>query len=97
MEVVCSPPWRERALMYRKVGSFLVLVLVLALCTAGAAFALPLDPEMAAAPSGTGLLDGVWNRFLGWIDSLVGGEGGLTALWLDGCHIDPNGGHCVFQ
>jgi len=82
--------------MYRKVSS-IVLVLALALCTAGAAFALPLDPEMAAAPSGVGLLGGIWERFLGWIDSIAGGEGGLTLLWLDGCHIDPNGGHCASQ
>ena len=91
MEAVGSPPWRE-ALMYRKLGSIAIL-LVLALCTAGAARALPVDPEAAETPSGTRIL-GMWSRFLDWLGRITEGEDGLTALWLEGSHCDPNGA-CV--
>lgn len=75
--------------MYRK-GSSIAIVLVFTLCTAGAASALPLDPQMAEEG---GLLGGLWDRFLDWVDQMVGGEGdgGLTVLEMDGCHLDPNG------
>ncbi len=76
--------------MYRKLGSIAIL-LVLALCTAGAASALQLDPEVADAPGGAGFLGEVWGRFLDWVGRITEGEGGLTALWLDGSHCDPNG------
>ncbi|HKH49399.1 MAG TPA: hypothetical protein VKM72_32420 [Thermoanaerobaculia bacterium] len=79
--------------MSRKVGS-IVIVLVLALCTAGAAFALPLDPDAVEAPEGAGLLGGMWEWLLSWIDRMAGAEDGLGAVWMDGCHIDPNGA-CV--
>lgn len=67
--------------------------LVLTLCTAGAASALPFDPEVAEAAEGTGLLGGLWDRLLDWIERMAGGEGegGLNALEMDGCHLDPNG------
>ncbi len=78
--------------MYRK-GSSIAIVLVFALCIAGAASALPLDPEMAEAAGGAGLLGGLWDRFLDWFDQVAGGkgDGGLTVLEMDGCHLDPNG------
>ena len=75
--------------MYRKLGSIAIL-LVLALCTAGAARALPVDPEVADAPGETRIL-GMWSRFLDWLGRITEGEGGLTTLWLDGSHCDPNG------
>jgi hypothetical protein len=71
--------------------SWLVLGLFLALCTAGAASALPLDPEVAEAPGGLGLLDGLWDRLLDWIDRLRGPEDSLILQEMDGCHLDPNG------
>jgi hypothetical protein len=73
------------------------IAVILILCIAGAASALPLDPEMAEAERGeAGLLGGLWDKFLHWIDQMAGreGGGGLTALEMDGCHLDPNGGHC---
>lgn len=77
--------------MLRKVGS-IAIVLVLALCTAGAAFALPLDPESAEARAETGPLGGLWEWLLDWIDRMGGREEGLIPIWAqDGCHIDPNG------
>jgi hypothetical protein len=77
--------------MSRKVGS-IVMLLVFALCTAGAAFALPLDPDAAEGPGrGAGLLDGMWEWLLGWLDQLSGQDDGLGSLYMDGCHIDPNG------
>ena len=80
--------------MLRKVGS-IAIVLVLALCTAGAAFALPLDPEAAEAPAETGPLFGLWGWLLDWIDRMGGGGSGLSPIWqMEGCHIDPNG-HCL--
>lgn len=67
-------------------------VLILALCTAGAASALPLDPEMAEAGEGAGLLGGLWDRLLDWIERVAGEEGdGLSLLEMDTCHLDPNG------
>ena len=67
-------------------------VLILSLCSAGAASALPLDPEMAEAAGGASLLSGLWDRFLAWIEGreAEGGEG-PTLLQMEGCHIDPNG------
>lgn len=76
--------------MSRKVGS-IVMLLVFALCTTGAAFALPLDPDAAEAPGGGGLLGGMWDWLLSWLDRMAGEEGGLGSLWMEGCHIDPNG------
>jgi hypothetical protein len=79
--------------MYRK-GSSIAIVLVFALCIAGAASALPLDPEMAEAAGGAGLLGGLWDRFLDWVDQVAGGgggNGGLIVLEMDTCHLDPNG------
>lgn len=71
-----------------KVGS-IAIVLVLALCTAGAASALPLDPE-AEAPGRQG--GGMWAWLFDWLGRITGGEeDSLSALELDGCHIDPNG------
>lgn len=70
----------------------LAIVLLLALCTAGAASALPLDPEVAEATGGMGLLDGLWDRFLDWIGGVAGEEDGLNVWEMDGCHLDPNGG-----
>jgi hypothetical protein len=69
--------------MSRKVGS-IVLVLVLALCTAGAAHARPLDREASA---GGGLLQAL-SRLLEWA-GLVADSGRLIP-W-DGSHLDPNG------
>jgi hypothetical protein len=79
--------------MLRKVGS-IAMVLILALCTAGAAVALPLDPEAAeASAEETGPLFGLWSWLLDWIDRMGGREDGLSPIWQqDGCHIDPNGG-----
>ena len=71
---------------------WIAIVLLLALCTAGAASALPLDPEAAEASRGTGLLDGLWERFLNWIGRVVGEGDGLKVWETDGCHLDPNGG-----
>jgi hypothetical protein len=73
--------------------SFIICVLVLTLCTAGAASALPLGPEMAESAGGAGPLGGLWDKFLDWIDQMAGGEGdgGLNTLQMDTCHIDPNG------
>ena len=68
--------------------------LVLALCTAGVASAMPLDSEMAEVAEGTGFLGGLWDRLLDWIERMVGeegGDGGLAALEMEGCHLDPNG------
>jgi hypothetical protein len=81
--------------MYRKVGS-IVIVLILALCTAGVANALPLDPEAAEAPGRPGLLGGMLDRLLDWFDRMAGGEDDLAFTWMEGCHIDPNGG-CLSQ
>lgn len=71
-------------------------VLVLSLCTAGAASALPLDPEMAEAAEEAGLLGGLWDRLLDWIERVAGGDGedGLTLIRTDTCHLDPNGLPC---
>jgi hypothetical protein len=71
---------------------WIAIVLLLALCTAGAASALPLDPEVAEASGETGLLDGLWERFLSWIGRVAGGEDELNVWEMDGCHLDPNGG-----
>jgi len=80
--------------MLRKVGS-VAIVLILALCTAGAAFALPLDPEAAEASAETGPLVGLWEWLLDWIGRVGGGEDRLIPIWQqEGCHIDPNGGLC---
>jgi hypothetical protein len=72
--------------MYRKLGS---VVLVLALCTTGAASALSLEPEAAGAPQGTA--SGLWERLLDWISRIVVGDDDVAPVWLDTCHIDPNG------
>jgi len=68
-------------------------ILILSLCSAGAASALPLDPEMAEAAEGPGLLGGLWGKLLAWIEGMAGSEEGndLTILEMDTCHIDPNG------
>lgn len=71
--------------------SWIFIGLVLALCTAGAASALPLDPEVAEAPGGIRLLGGLWDRLLDWIDRLGGMSDGLTLQEMEGCHLDPNG------
>lgn len=71
---------------------FIVIVLVLTLCTAGAASALPLDSETAKAAGGAGLLGGLWDKLLDWLDRMSGGEeDGLTTVEMDTCHLDPNG------
>ena len=70
--------------MSRKVGS-IVLVLVLALCTAGAAHALPVDRE----PAGGGFLKAI-SRLLEWVGRLAGGSTLITQGW-EGSHLDPNG------
>ena len=81
--------------MLRKVGS-VATILVLALCTAGAAFAMPLDPEAAEASAEGGPLVGLWAWLLEWIDRMGGQEEGLHPVWQqEGCHIDPNGGGCL--
>ena len=73
--------------MSRKVS--IATLLVLTLCTVGAASALPLDPEAAGA---AGLLDGLWDRFLDWIGRMAGEGGDGLLVWeTDGCHLDPNG------
>jgi hypothetical protein len=64
--------------MSRKVGS-IVLVLVLALCTAGAAHARPLDREASA---GGGFLKAI-SRLFEWVGRMADG-------W-EGSHLDPNG------
>jgi hypothetical protein len=75
--------------MFRNMCVAVVLIL---LCTAGAASALQLDPETAAAAERAGLLDGLWEKLLDWIDRMARGEdGGLRALEMDTCHLDPNG------
>ena len=80
--------------MLRKVVS-IAIVLVLALCTAGAAVALPLDPEAAEASAQRGPVGGLWEWLLDWIDRIGGREDGLSPIWEEeGCHIDPNGG-CI--
>jgi hypothetical protein len=80
--------------MLRKVVS-VAIVLVLALCTAGAAVALPLDPEAAETSAERGPLGGLWEWLLNWIDRIGGREDDLRPIWEEeGCHIDPNGG-CV--
>lgn len=80
--------------MLRKVGS-VAIILVLALCTAGAAVALPLDPEAAEASAERGPLDGLREWLRDWIDRMGGREDGLRPIWEEeGCHIDPNGGWC---
>lgn len=81
--------------MFRKIAS-IVIVLVLALCTAGAAFALPLDPEAAEAPAGSGLLlSNLWEWLVERLEQMSGAGESLDFSWAqDGCHIDPNGG-CV--
>lgn len=76
--------------MYRKLSS-IVIVLILALCSAGGANALPLDREAAEAPGRPGLLGGIWNWILDWLDRMAGGEDDLAFTWMEGCHIDPNG------
>lgn len=77
--------------MSRKVS--IATVLVLTLCTAGAASALPLDLEMAEAAGAAGLLDGLWDRFLDWVGRMAGEEGDGFLIWeTEGCHLDPNGG-----
>jgi hypothetical protein len=71
---------------------YIVIVLVLTLCTAGAVSALPLGPETAAAAEESGFLGGLWDKLLDWLDRIVGGEGGdLTTVEMDTCHLDPNG------
>jgi len=70
----------------------IVMFIVLALCTVGAASALSLDPEVAEAPEGTGLLGSLLNRLLDWLEeAMAGGQEDVTSIWLDGCHLDPNG------
>lgn len=74
--------------MYRRPSSIVVL-LVLSLCTAGAASALPLDPEAAEAPGG--VLRDAWEKLLEWMGRLTAGDDDPTILEMEGCHIDPNG------
>ena len=74
----------------------IAIVLVLALCAAGAASALPLDPEVAEAPGGGGLLGGWWDRFLDWLEQAGGEEEDLSIQETEGCHLDPNGA-CVYS
>jgi hypothetical protein len=74
----------------------IAIVLLLALCTAGAASALPLDPEAAEVGGTGGLLDGLWDRFLEWIGRVAEGGNGLSVWEMEGCHLDPNG-VCGFQ
>lgn len=73
--------------MSRKVGS-IVLVLVLALGTAGAAHARPLDRE---APGSGGFLQAVM-RLLEWVGQLAENAENLVSIqeW-EGSHLDPNG------
>lgn len=80
--------------MYRKIAS-MVIVLVLALCTAGATFALPLDPEAAEAPAEGGLLSNLWEWLIEKLEQMSGAGESLDFSWAqEGCHIDPNGA-CV--
>lgn len=77
--------------MYRKIAS-MVIVLILTLCTAGAAFALPLDPEAAEAPAGQGLLGNLWEWLVERLEQMSGAGESLDFRWAqEGCHIDPNG------
>lgn len=71
----------------------IAIVLVLTLWTAGAVSALPLVPETAEAAGASGLLGGLWDRLLDWLDRMAGGEegDGLTTIEMDTCHLDPNG------
>jgi hypothetical protein len=71
--------------------SWVFIGLILALCTAGAASALPLEMEVTEAPGGMGLLEGLWDRLLDWIDRTAGMDDGLTVQEMEGCHLDPNG------
>lgn len=71
--------------MSRKVGS-IVLVLVLALCTAGAAHARPVDRE---APAAGGFLQAM-TRLLEWVGQVADTSFISVRLW-DGSHLDPNG------
>jgi len=76
--------------MFRKVT--LAIVLVLVLCAAGAAHALPLDAKSAESSADVGLAGGVWDRLLDWIGGMMGGgDEGLFTQRMEGCHIDPNG------
>jgi hypothetical protein len=76
--------------MSRKVSIATILVLIL--CTAGAASALPLDADVAEPVGEAGFLGGLWERLLDWIDRMAGDGGdGPTLYQTDGCHIDPNG------
>lgn len=77
--------------MCRK-GSISIVLLLVALCTAGAASALPFDPEAAEAPDEKGLLDGLLSRFLNWVGRVVGGDKPPSTWQMEGCHLDPNGG-----
>ena len=74
---------------------YIVIVLVLTLCTAGAASALPLGPETADVAGGAGFLGGLWDKLLDWFDRMAGRGGGdgddLTTVEMDTCHLDPNG------
>ena len=67
------------------------IIFFLVLCTTGAASALPLDLEASEAPGGIGLLDGLWGKFLDWVDRMEGLGDGLTLREMEGCHLDPNG------
>lgn len=73
--------------MSRKVGS-IVLVLVLALCTASAAHASPLERE---APARGAFLNAL-SQLLEWMGQVVGSGGELISVrgW-EGSHLDPNG------
>ena len=74
-------------------GFIATALLMLTLCTAGAASALPFDPDAAEAAGEKGVLGGLWDRFVRWIDQVARGEGegGVTVLEMEGCHLDPNG------
>ena len=71
----------------------IAIALVLTLCTAGAAFARPLDPETADVAGESRLVGGLWDKLLDWLNRLAGGEegDGLKTVEMDTCHIDPNG------
>lgn len=71
--------------MSQKVGS-IVLVLVLALCTASAAHARPLDQE----PAGGGFLKAM-SRLLEWAGLVADSDRLIPAWSWDGSHLDPNG------
>lgn len=66
--------------MSRKAGS-IVLVLVLTLCTAGAAHARSMDRE----PAGGGFLKAI-SRLFEWVGRIANG----IQEW-EGSHLDPNG------